>query len=85
MTPTPNLNIHNSSSNPLIPCLYPGCNCWFKTFSGLTCHEHSKHFTLVIPEELLDSHSNSNQHSDEDPVNIYFIITIMLNVTNLHM
>ena len=85
MTPAWNINIHNLNSNSphsLILCLYPGCHCWFKTLSGLTCHKCSKHPTVVTPQEALGSYSNSSQHDGKDLVlltNIYtnYRISIM--------
>jgi hypothetical protein len=47
MSPNRNLRIRNiharSPGRPLIPCLVPECNRWFKTPAGLTCHTRARH------------------------------------------
>jgi hypothetical protein len=89
MTPTRNIrirNLHSRSPHPLIPCLFPECNRWFKTTSGLTYHRRSKHLAVVIEVEdsvSSDSSSNTSEHSVYDAVCFYWLSQQGLCKTNL--
>src|SRR5882762_7708509 len=63
MTPTCNLHIcklHSHSPHPLIPCLFPECNHWFKTSSGLTYHRWSKYLTAAVVIDIEDDESSDS-------------------------
>lgn len=74
MIPTHNLrirNLHSRSPRPLIPCLFPECNRWFKTSSGLTYHRRSKHPPVVVDPEYSESSDSSSNSSGN---NIYDLV-----------
>jgi hypothetical protein len=84
MTPTRNLrirNLHSHLARALIPCLFPQCNRWFKTSSGLTYHRRSKHPAVVInieDSDSPDSSSRSTEHGVYDSVRFFLFFFDLL-------
>src|SRR6266481_3862877 len=93
MAPTHNLhicNLHSHSPHPLIPCLFPECNRWFKMSSGLTYHRQSKHPAVGIDIEDSESSDtscslNSSGHSVHDLVCFYWLLHQTLYRTKLQI